>query len=341
MFTTRDNARTHALRTLAVGVLACAQAALVPAASPGLTVFAPDGAAAGAFVQQLRATQTVGEAFDLVRVADEYPALPAPPLALDKGPDNQARDTALAGVRTRGRHKTPAHDGWAVAVGPAAAREAISRPNDEPLVLAMLSRVDYDRLKDSPALQRGERRIGVLLREVSMREQLALIDAALPEKRRLGVVSTPAGEAVLRELREAADGWDLQVEIAPDANSIGQALRALLPRSDALIVLPDLIGDDPAATQALLHSAAGAGVPVFGSSEALVRSGGLAAVVATAEQQALQARALGRKLAAARPGVQVETPAPVTVRVNATVAQGLGLRLPSESELDHQVGAGR
>jgi len=320
MFTTRHSARTRGLRILAAGVLACAQVLLVHAASASLTVFAPDEVAAGELVQQLRATQAGGERFELVRVDP-------------------------AGTAAQMPAGTSAQEGWAVAIGPAAAREAIGRAGDQPLVLAMLSRIDYDRLKDNPALQRSQRRVGVLLREVPMREQLALIQAALPDKRRLGVVSTPAGDAVLHELREAARGWDLQVEIAPDANSIGQALRTLLPRSDALIVLPDLIGDDPAATQALLRSAASAGVPVFGSTEALVRSGGLAAVVATPAQQARQARALGRRLAVEpageRAGVQVETPTPVTVRVNPTVAQGLGLRLPSERELDQQVGHGR
>jgi len=320
MFTTRHTARTRELRMLAAGVLTFAHALLVHAASATLTVFVPDALAASELVQQLRATQGSGERFELVRV-----------------------DAAGIGAApgTRAPPAAPEEENWAVAIGPAAARQAIGRGGDEPLVLAMLSRIDYDRLKDNPGLHRSARRIGVLLREVPMRDQLALIQAALPDKHRLGVVSTPAGDAVLRELREAARGWVLQVEIAPDANSIGQALRAVLPRSDALIVLPDLIGDDPAATQAVLRSAASAGVPVFGSSEALVRSGGLAAVVATPAQQALQARALGHRLASAPPGVQVETPTAVSVRINPTVAQGLGLRLPSEHELDQRVGRGR
>jgi len=320
---------------LAAGALACAQMLLVPAASAGLTVFAPDESAAEEFVRQLRATQG-SEHLELVRVARRGSAAGAP--APEPAPAIAARGQGKA---PRGVPKRAGNDGWTLALGPAAAREAMGRESDEPLVLAMLSRTDYDQLKDNPALRRGERRLGVLLREAPMREQLALIDAALPEKRRLGVVSTPGGEAALRELREAAQGWDLQVAIAPDAKSIGQALRAVLPRSDALIVLPDLIGEDAAASQALLRGAAGAGVPVFGSSEKLVRSGGLAAVVATPEQQALQARALGRKVAGARPGVQIETPMPLTVRVNPTVAEGLGLRLPSEHELDQRVGTGR
>jgi len=70
-----------------------------------------------------------------------------------------------------------------------------------------------------------------------------------------------------------------------------------------------------------------------------VRSGGLAAAVSTPSQLAHQARGLGQKLAAASgaPGVRVEAATPATVRVNATVARGLGLRLPDERELTARV----
>ncbi|MFS2168308.1 hypothetical protein ACCD09_31750, partial [Variovorax sp. Varisp62] len=50
----------------------------------------------------------------------------------------------------------------------------------EPLVLAMLSRLEYETLKAaSPALRRGDRRVGVLLRDPAMADQLALINAVL------------------------------------------------------------------------------------------------------------------------------------------------------------------
>jgi putative tryptophan/tyrosine transport system substrate-binding protein len=230
-----------------------------------------------------------------------------------------------------------------MAVGLAAARSAIDRPGHDPLVLAMLSRLDYESLKANPALKRADRPVGVLLREPAMADQLALIDALLPQKRRLGVVATAESEPIVRELQRAAQGWELQVEYAPDAKSLASVLRVLLPRSDALMVLPDLIGDNQAATLSVLRAGAGAGLPVFGTSEGLVRSGGLAAAVSTPGQLALQARALGQKLAMgpASSGVLVEAATPSTVRVNPTVARGLGLRLPEERELSERVGTTR
>ena len=87
---------------------------------------------------------------------------------------------------------------------------------------------------------------------------------------------------------------------------------------------------------------ASAGLPVFGSNEGMVRSGGLAAAVSTPAQLARQARAMGTRLAggsAAAPLVESATPA--SVRVNATVARGLNLRLPAESDLAQRVTAPR
>jgi putative ABC transport system substrate-binding protein len=218
----------------------------------------------------------------------------------------------------------------------------------------MLSRLEYESLKAaSPALRRSDRRVGVLLRDPAMADQLALINAVLPQKRRIGVIATSESEPLVRELQRAAQGanpaWDVRVEYAPDATSLATALRQVVPLSDALMVLPDLIGDNQAATLSVLRAGASAGLPVFGASEGLVRSGGLAAAVSTPSQLAQQARLLGQKVASASAGTAsgnnnaplVEAATPATVRVNATVARGLGLRVPEERELTERIAAPR
>lgn len=323
---------------LMAALLAAAPA--LPAHAAGWTVLTADDAPAHAeFVRELQGGAEGGPRIEWVRIAPGADAPAAAPEALAQADE----DRVTAGVRTRGiRRSAPASDGVIVAVGLAAARLALDRPGQEPLLLAMLSRLDYEGLKPLPALRRSERPIGVLLREPAMGDQLALIDAVLPDKRRLGLVVTGESEPVLRELQRVAQDWQLQVEYAPDARSLGAALRAVVPRSDALIVLPDLIGENQAATLAVLRAGAGAGLPVFGSNEGMVRSGGLAAAVSTPAQLARQARAMGVRLAgggAAAPVVESATPA--SVRVNATVARGLNLRLPPEQDLAQRVTAPR
>ncbi|QGW84856.1 ABC transporter substrate-binding protein [Variovorax paradoxus] len=316
-----------------------AQLAAAAASATGLTVLMSDDLAAHSeFVQHLRAAQEPGGRFDLVRLpqggADTSQAVEAATAEPHPG--------ANAGVRTRGLRTAPADAGMTLAVGVPAARAALERPGQQPLVLAMLSRLDYETLRaSSPALRRGDRRVGVLLRDPAMGDQLALVGAVLPHKYRIGVVATPESEPLVRELQRAAQGaippWDVQVEYAPDAKSLASALHSVVPRSDALMVLPDLIGDSQAATLSVLRAGAGAGLPVFGASEGLVRSGGLAAAVSTPAQLARQARLLGQKLASAGGGPLVESATPATVRVNVTVARGLGLRLPEERELTERL----
>ena len=328
------------LRCGARAALACGMVQLAAAASAtGLTVLMGDDLAAHSeFVQHLRAGQEPGGRFDLVRLpqggADTLQAVEAAAAEPDRA--------ANAGVRTRGLRTAPADAGMTLAVGVPAARAALERPGQQPLVLAMLSRLDYETLRaSSPALRRGDRRVGVLLRDPAMGDQLALVGAVLPNKYRIGVVATPESEPLVRELQRSAQGanppWDVQVEYAPDVRSLAAALHSVVPRSDALMVLPDLIGDSQAATLSVLRAGAGAGLPVFGASEGLVRSGGLAAAVSTPAQLARQARLLGQKLASAGAGPLVESATPATVRVNVTVARGLGLRLPEERELTERL----
>ena len=307
------------------------------AASAGLTVVIADDAAPHAeFADQLRSSAGAGGPVELLRIA-AGDALPLGPAAA-AGEDERS---VTAGVRTRSARTAaaPAEADATIAVGQAAARAALERTGGETLVLAMLSRLDYEALRTHPSFRRGDRRIGVLLRDPAMVDQLALIDAVLPHKRRLGVVATVESEPLVRELERAAAGWDLQVQYAPDPTSLALALRTVAARSDALMVLPDRIGDNQAATLAVLRAGAGAGLPVFGASDGLVRSGGLAAAVSTPAQLAKQARTILQKLhaAGAPPGVLVEAATPATVRVNATVARGLGLRLPDERELTERI----
>ncbi|WP_409171078.1 ABC transporter substrate binding protein [Variovorax sp. H27-G14] len=340
----------HPARLALAALVMCTAGAAATASASNLTVLMGDDAAASSeFVQQLRADQGTDGKFDLVRLS---PGGVDPQAADNAAGAADTERAANAGVRTRSL-RTAADAPLTMAVGPAAARAAVERPGQEPLVLAMLSRLEYENLKAaSPALRRADRRVGVLLRDPAMADQLALINAVLPQKRRIGVIATAESQPLVRELQRAAQGatpaWDVRVEYAPDATSLASALRQVVPQSDALMVLPDLIGDNQAATLSVLRAGAGAGLPVFGASEGLVRSGGLAAAVSTPSQLAHQARLLGQKVASAAgagnsnnnsPLVEAATPA--TVRVNATVARGLGLRLPEERELTERLAAPR
>lgn len=300
------------------------------------------------FVQQLREGREPGSRFELQRTPDGAGSAAVPGANANgaaiapASPSAEDEERAHASIRTRSlRSNASADANLTIAVGAQAARAAIERPGNDPLVLAMLTRVDYEALRNLPAWRRPERRLGVLLRDPAVADQLALVALVLPKQRRLGLLAMVDAEPLRRELARAAPDWQLLVEYAPDASSLAVALRSLLRHSDALLVLPDLIGDSQATTLALLRAGAGAGLPVFGASEGLVRSGGLAAAISTPAQLAQQARLLGQKVARGATGVTVEAALPATVRINDTVARQLGLRLPDERELAERLSATR
>lgn len=321
-------------------------AVLGAARAEGWTLLLADDAPGHAeFARALRLAQPTAEVLRLPAGTAAFPPVAAAPEAADTAAGDER--AANAGVRTRSLRAAVPPERLTVAVGATAARAALERGGSEPLLLAMLSRLDYEGLRPLPALRLPGRRIGVLLREPSFADQLVLASAVLPGRRRLGLVATAESEPLLRELQQAAAGgdWSLQLAQAPDALSLAGALRAVLPRSDLLLVLPDTIGSSQAATLAVLHAGASAGVPVIGSNEGLVRSGALAAAVATPALLARQAQALGRRLAAGpglgAAGPVVESAAPAEARVNPTVARSLGLVLPSEQALSERLAGGR
>lgn len=352
------------LRRLAALWLAAPLAA--PWAADMTLILDDTGQQYGEFAAQLRSVNAASHRLtqgkvdilplDALRQLDG-PQAGAPRSSADDG------DSVLAGVRTRSARGSMLPDtgasaspppvraesgdpGVLVAVGPRAARAVVQRAGNEPVLLALLGRLEYEELRALPALRRPERAIGVLLRDPAAAEQLSLIDAVLPGKRRVGVVTAPQAEPLMRELASAALTWPAQhpsrggrpwaiaAADAPDANALTGALQTVVPASDALLVLPDPVGSTSAAALALLQSAATANLPVFATSEAMVRAGALAALVPGSAQLAEQAHALTVRLKQAPPGPPVvEAPRRLTVRTNPHVARRLGLALPPDDVL--------
>lgn len=343
----------------AAGFLLLAWTATLAQAADMTLILDETAQAHGEFVAQLRSINAASHRLTQGRVdtlplgsLGELDARPAAPA--DEG------DSVLAGVRTRsargsmlphastGGSAPPRTDdaGVLVAVGPKAARAVVQRAGTEPVLLALLGKLEYEALRSLPALQQPGRPIGVLLRDPEAAEQLNLIDTVLPGRRRVGVVTSPQADVLLRELTAAALAWPgrhpgrsgrpwaIASAEAPDANSLTAALQSVLPACDALLVLPDAIGSNPASALALLQAAAAANLPVFATSDAMVRAGALAALVPPTAQLAEQAHELAMRLKRAPPGPPVvEAPKRLAVRTNPHVAQRLGLDLPPDDAL--------
>ena len=265
------------------------------------------------------------------------------PTAEEPGTLDDGQDNTLVNIRTRSLGATPPTEAVTIAVGAAAARVALQRPGNDPLLLTLISRLDYQDLRDVLDSTRARsRRISVQLRDPALAEQLRLMGTLLPTQRRLGVLVADSADPVLKELREVAAGWQIEVEAAPDAKTLTTALRTLLPRSDMLLILPNTIGNSSAATLTILQAANDANKPVFGTNEAMVRSGALAAVVSLPSQLSLQAPALADELTTETEGTffaKTLTAAwPSATRLNQAVATHLRISIPSEEALSQKLG---
>ena len=152
------------------------------------------------------------------------------------GTHDDDRPPHLVGTRQRGARLGAGvsvlfDDEVTVAVGLDAACTAIDRPGREP---AGARHAEPARLRKPQGqcwrCASPERPIAVLFREPAMADQLALIDAVLPAQARASASSpAPNRSRSVSELQRAAQGWDLQIEYAPDPKSLAAALAPAGP----------------------------------------------------------------------------------------------------------------
>jgi len=226
-----------------------------------------------------------------------------------------------------------------VTIGLSAAQATMARESalaTPPLTLCLLiPRQSFARL--SPARTGGrERRVTAVFIDQPLSRQLDLIRLALPDKHRVGVVLGPTSQALKDDLRDRARERALQLKIAEVAEPSGVygALQKVLPESDLLLALPDPVAISSSTVYGLLLTSYRAQVPVVGFSEGLVKAGALISLFSTARQQGKQGAEIASRVLAGDAGLPApQYPRYFTVRVNASVARSLGLRMTDEEAL--------
>lgn len=170
---------------------------------------------------------------------------------------------------------------------------------------------------------------------------LALVEALLPNKRRIGVIASAENDAVLGELRAEAVQRGLSVNSAKvdQAEDVGPVLRRVLDESDVLLLLPDSVVLGGGRIKNVLIAGYRMRVPVLGFSPGLVKSGAVAGVFSTPRQIGHQAGAMARRWLAGGGLPPSQYAQEFSMDINESVARSLGLSLPSESEVARRIGA--
>jgi putative ABC transport system substrate-binding protein len=180
----------------------------------------------------------------------------------------------------------------------------------------------------------GTRFAGVALTVRPQRQLTALLDVA-PEAKRVGVVYNPkdtVSQRLIEQAREDAArvGVALQEATAEHAAQIGEALKSLEGKVDALWLIPDPVCAASEPSQRVLEFAEKHRLPVLAFAGAFVQRGALVATgVDMAEQGALAAEQVMRILDGEPPeSLPLLTPRRTLTFYNLKTARRLSLTIP-------------
>jgi ABC-type uncharacterized transport system substrate-binding protein len=172
-----------------------------------------------------------------------------------------------------------------VALGSQATAALAEEKLSAPVVAALIPRQSFERILRQSGRKASPQLMAIYL-DQPLSRQLALIRAALPHAKRVGVLWGPESKASAQPLRALADSSGLQlVEAEFKAESVGFAdLRRVLSRSDVFLALADPAVFNSNSVQNLLLSSFRANVPMLAFSPAYVRAGAWLSLQVTPNQ---------------------------------------------------------
>ncbi|BCW94987.1 MAG: ABC transporter substrate-binding protein [Fimbriimonadales bacterium] len=185
------------------------------------------------------------------------------------------------------------------------------------------------------SVERSDTRFaGVALTVRPQRQLSTLLDIA-PETKRVGVIYNPrdsVSQRLMEQAREDASklGVALQEALLEQASQIGDALKSLEGKVDALWLIPDPVCAAPEPSQRVLEFAERHKLPVLAFAGAFVQRGALVATgVDMAEQGALAAEQVIRILEGEAPeSLPLLTPRRTLTFYNLKTARALNITIP-------------
>lgn len=221
-----------------------------------------------------------------------------------------------------------------IAVGMKAASELASK--DVPTLNVLVPRADYDKLQHIQT-QHSKLHSAVFL-DQPMERQLALLLAALPDTRHVGVLyfSPPPELPNLRRLL-ADKKILLHGRTIAEGQSLNDALENVLNESEVLFVLPDAEIYNAGTIRNILLTSYRKQVPLIGISQAYVKAGALCAIYSTPAQIATQTAEAVRLFAESGTLPSSQYPKEFEVSVNVQVARSLDLSIKDAEILRDEV----
>lgn len=202
-----------------------------------------------------------------------------------------------------------------------------------PVLALMIPRATSESLKWPAGLAR--KKVSAVFIDQPPERSLALVEAAFPAARNVGLVVSSENETVAKALAKEAARRNLRlnVEIVAAPEALPSALRSVLSESDVLLLVPDAIAINASNAQNVLLTTYRFRIPVVGFSQGLTKAGAVASVYSSPAQIGLQGGQSALRLDEVG-----ELPLPRHARENSLafnphVARSLGVVLPDEAEI--------
>lgn len=217
-----------------------------------------------------------------------------------------------------------------VAVGMKATESALADFN-APALGVMIHKASYEALLERTTVQKRPGETSAIYLNQPWDRQLDFIQAALPNRRKIGLLHSPDTHLELASLRErfTERGLTLIAQPVRSAELLFPILDDLLSKTDMLLSIPDNAIYNASNVRNILLTSYRHKVPLIGISQAYVNAGALCAIFSTPEQLAEQTAAALVYFARNKRLPEPEYSASYSIALNHQVAHSLGIVLPS------------
>jgi ABC-type uncharacterized transport system substrate-binding protein len=217
-----------------------------------------------------------------------------------------------------------------VAVGMKAAELATAQ-TETPVLVAMVPEAGYKKLLATISPENRPPEISVIYLNQPWSRQLDFLRAALPERRKIGLLYSPdTGIDIERLRRDIAERGGSMIALSVRSeDELFEKLASVLARSDVLLAIPGSTIFSSNNIRNIMLTSYRHGDPLIGLSQAYVTAGALGAIFSTPSQLAEQASAAVNSYARTGQLPAPQYPAAFTIAVNQQVARSLEINVPS------------
>jgi putative tryptophan/tyrosine transport system substrate-binding protein len=215
-----------------------------------------------------------------------------------------------------------------VTVGLDAAQLPLSK--SQPAIHTLLTAQNYKTLT-----QHSDHHSALFVEQPTKR-LINLLQIALPQFNDVGILQgseLPQSSAKLQQQFSGA-GIQLKIEqISTQQNTLFPALKRLISRSEALLLLPDASIINRSHIKTIIMTSYRSRIPLVGYSKALVKAGAIIGVYSSPEQQGRQAAIMTNTLLTTSNLPPPQYPSQFNIGINYQMARRLNINIATEDEI--------